>query len=61
MDEITPIAPTRKSLILIVDDIPKNLQVLGNILQENDYEIALAKSGRQAAALTAFAAPSIRR
>ncbi len=32
-------------LILIVDDYPKNLQILGNILRGNNYRTAFAKSG----------------
>lgn len=35
-------------LVLIVDDVPKNLQVLGNILRKKDYNIAAATSGKQA-------------
>lgn len=34
-------------LILIVDDVPKNLQVLGNILSQQNYRIAAATSGVQ--------------
>ena len=34
--------------ILIVDDVPKNLQVLVNILKEKDYKVAVASSGQQA-------------
>jgi len=36
------------SLILIVDDVPENLQVLGTILETKNYEIALASNGQQA-------------
>ncbi len=36
------------SHILIVDDNLKNIQVLGNTLRENDYEIAVATSGKEA-------------
>lgn len=35
----------KKSLVLIVDDNPQNLQVLGNILKENGYSPAVAQSG----------------
>jgi len=35
-------------LILIVDDLPKNLQVLGNILSNAGYRIAVATNGEQA-------------
>jgi two-component system sensor histidine kinase/response regulator len=37
-----------QSIILIVDDNPQNLQVLGNILRAYEYKPALAKSGFQA-------------
>ena len=36
------------SSILIVDDNPQNLQVLGKLLQENKYEIEFATSGTAA-------------
>jgi two-component system, sensor histidine kinase and response regulator len=38
----------KKRLIMIVDDVPKNLQVLGSILNENDYDVAMADNGRDA-------------
>ncbi|GJM61012.1 hybrid sensor histidine kinase/response regulator [Persicobacter diffluens] len=34
--------------ILIVDDIPKNIQVAANILKQENYNITFAKSGPQA-------------
>lgn len=34
-----------KSLILIVDDVPKNLQVLGAVLYQAGYEVAMADNG----------------
>ncbi len=37
-----------KPSILIVDDVPKNLQVLINILKEEDYRVAVASSGQMA-------------
>lgn len=42
------IKDSEKPLVLIVDDVPKNLQVLGNILRKKDYNIAAATSGKQA-------------
>jgi len=36
------------TLILIVDDNPHNLQVLGSILEKNDFETAVALNGQQA-------------
>ncbi|TVQ14826.1 MAG: hybrid sensor histidine kinase/response regulator [Balneolaceae bacterium] len=46
-------------LILIVDDIPKNLQVLGNILKNEGYETAAATSGKQALATIDKAKPDL--
>lgn len=40
--------PPHKPLILIVDDIPKNLQVLGGILNKEEVKIAAATRGEQA-------------
>jgi DNA-binding response OmpR family regulator len=37
-----------KTSILIVDDVPKNIQVLVNILREKDYKISVALDGRKA-------------
>ena len=37
-----------KQLVLIVDDEPNNIRVVGNMLREDDYEIALARSGKEA-------------
>jgi YesN/AraC family two-component response regulator len=39
--------------ILIVDDIGKNIQVLGSILQNEDYAISFATDGRQALEMVA--------
>lgn len=47
MDKTT-IKNNEKPLVLIVDDVPKNLQVLGNILRKENYNIAAATSGKQA-------------
>jgi two-component system sensor histidine kinase/response regulator len=41
-----------KHTILIVDDIPKNIQVLGNILSKANYQIAYAQNGEQALSIT---------
>ena len=38
----------KKPLVLIVDDTPKNLQVLSNILHEKGYNICISTSGIQA-------------
>ena len=38
----------KQPLILMVDDVPKNLQVLGSTLSRENYKIAVANSGEQA-------------
>lgn len=38
----------KKSLILIVDDNPKNIQVLGKTLHDMGYNVSIATSGKQA-------------
>lgn len=40
--------PQNKGLILIVDDVPQNLQVLRSTLQKVDYRIAAANNGEVA-------------
>ncbi|MCF6247456.1 MAG: response regulator [Desulfobacula sp.] len=37
-----------KSLVLAVDDKPRNLQFLGKLLSDNGYEVGMAQSGRKA-------------
>jgi len=37
-----------EQFILIVDDVPKNIQLLGSILKEEDYELEFATSGKEA-------------
>ncbi len=44
MDTARPNGP----VILLVDDNPQNLQVLGNLLQEEKYEIEFAINGQKA-------------
>jgi signal transduction histidine kinase len=38
----------QKPIILIVDDVPKNIQVLGTLLAKFDCELAVAMNGKQA-------------
>ncbi|PLX09611.1 MAG: hypothetical protein C0598_11835 [Marinilabiliales bacterium] len=38
--------------ILIVDDVARNIQILGNILSSNGYQIAYAQNGKQALKIT---------
>ncbi|MCU4162776.1 ATP-binding response regulator [Carboxylicivirga caseinilyticus] len=42
---ITLAKPIKNGRILIVDDNPRNIQVLGNILKENQYLVEFATSG----------------
>ncbi len=37
-----------KPVIFIVDDIPENIQILGNILSKENYQISFSTSGQQA-------------
>ena len=43
-----PISPSTDGLILIVDDVPQNLQVLRSTLQKANYRIAAANNGEVA-------------
>ena len=38
--------------ILIVDDVARNIQILGNILSSNGFQIAYAQSGKEALRIT---------
>ena len=40
----------RKPLVLIVDDVPENLQVLGSMIYDKGIDVAFATSGKQALA-----------
>ncbi len=48
-----------EALILIVDDIARNLQVLGSILSENGFGVSVASSGQGALDAIAEQAPDI--
>jgi DNA-binding response OmpR family regulator len=45
--------------ILIVDDIPENLDILGHILQRSGLEISIAPTGEKALALVALEKPDL--
>jgi two-component system, cell cycle response regulator len=49
----------RQPVILIVDDVPENIKVLGNILREENYKIAAASNGEQAISIAAAAHPDL--
>lgn len=46
-------------LVLIVDDLPENLAVLGNILRNEGYQIAIANNGIQAVSITGTRKPDL--
>ena len=48
-----------KSLIMIVDDVLKNLQVLGSILREEGYMVSLTSSGLQALEMVKNRCPAL--
>lgn len=50
---------TARPLLLIVDDVPRNLQVLGNFLREEQYNISAATSGKQAITIAKETAPDL--
>jgi len=48
-----------KYIVLTVDDIPKSLQILGNILDEHKIDISFATSGKQAILLAETNLPDL--
>jgi signal transduction histidine kinase len=48
-----------KPVILIVDDVPKNIQVLGTLLNQMDCELAVAMNGQQALDTVARVKPDL--
>ncbi|QAR34178.1 response regulator [Geovibrio thiophilus] len=49
----------RKPLVLIVDDVPKNIQLLSLVLSRKNYEIAFAVSGEQALEMLESISPEL--
>ncbi|MGE5456958.1 MAG: response regulator [Methanococcaceae archaeon] len=49
----------KRTKILIVDDKPENLEVLGSTLREKGFQIAFATSGRQALSIAAAKLPNL--
>lgn len=58
MDDKT-IEKNNQRMVLIVDDIPKNIQLLGSILKEHNYRIAMATNGKQALEIARSTLPDI--
>lgn len=52
-------AQIKRKRILIVDDLPQNLQVLGNTLRDYGFQIAFATSGKQALTIAALKMPHL--
>ncbi len=49
----------KKPMVLIVDDVPKNLQVLGSLLGQIGCDIAAALNGRQALEISSKISPDL--
>ncbi|MGE5681079.1 MAG: response regulator [Bacillota bacterium] len=49
----------KKTKILIVDDLPENLQVLGSTLREYGFQIAFAVNGKQALSVATAKLPNL--
>lgn len=50
---------TQNSLVLLVDDVPQNIQLLGNILKNEGYSFALTTSGKETTDLLKNTIPDI--
>lgn len=64
MHESDPQAPPtnaspRRPLVLLVDDVPDNLRVVGNLLKEDNLEIAIAMTGRETLEFTRNDVPDL--
>lgn len=46
-------------LVLIVDDLPQNLAILGNILRDEGYQLAIANNGKQAISIAISRTPDL--
>lgn len=59
MDDDQNTSEEQKPLILIVDDTPKNLQVLVNILRKEECKVAVATDGKKALSLVTEHIPDL--
>jgi CheY-like chemotaxis protein len=57
--ETEQISQIKKTKILIVDDMPENLQVLGNTLRGKGFQIGFATNGRQALSIASVKMPDL--
>lgn len=46
-------------MVLIVDDVPENIRLLGNTLRERGYQVAVATNGKQALSLATGKHPDL--
>jgi CheY-like chemotaxis protein len=49
----------KRTKILIVDDLPENLQILGSTLREQGFQIAFATNGKQALSIAGSKKPDL--
>ncbi len=59
MDKIDKSGGQPKPMILIVDDVSKNIQLLGNILRKENYQISFASQGEQALSMISDVKPDL--
>ncbi len=59
MTNTTNEAPLEKARILIVDDVPENIKILGNFLKNNGFAVLPANNGKQALDLAAAKVPDL--
>jgi len=59
MKLINTIEEHGEPVILIADDIPKNIQLIGNILSHEDCEILIAENGREVIKITEDCLPDL--
>ena len=54
-----PALPNPKPVVLVVDDVPDNVRVVGHIIRDENVEIAIAGTGQEALALAAESPPDL--
>ncbi len=59
LEKLEADSEVKKSRIVIVDDTPKNIQIIGTILRDKGYLISVAQSGEQALNIIAKAPPDL--
>lgn len=59
LESVMTTEQNKKPLVLLVDDVAKNIQLLSNILSRRNYQIAFATNGSQALNMVAQIQPDI--